>query len=667
MSKAIKWILIAGGALFVLVIAALFVIPMFVDVQKFKPEIEKRVSDATGRSFSIGGELSLSLFPWAGLSFSGLQLGNPPGFKEKDFLSVKSFDVRVKLLPLISRDIQVKRFIIEEPRMVLEKGKDGRGNWEGFGKPRKDKAEPSEGKPAEGLPIKALAVGEFAITNGSVLWIDHIKGEQKKISDLTLRLKDVSLDRPIQLTLSADLDGKPISLEGNLGPVGKDPGKGDLPLNLSVKALNQLDMSLKGKIIDPTTRQAFDLDLTISPFSPRKLIEAMGQTFPVSTADPEALKQVALKAKLKGNPNDIAISDGTLDLDQSKLKFSVRAKEFSKPDIAFELNLDKINLDHYMPPPSDKKPEKEKKETKAAPPEEKKTDYTSLRKLILEGTVRVGELKAKGIRVQDILLKVVGKDGVFRLDPLSLKLYKGGLSSHGTFDVRQDVPVSKVTLQANGIQVGPFIQDFLKKDFLEGTVKADVAISMEGDDPDVIKRTLNGKGDLLFKEGAIVGIDLAGMVRNVMATFGLAEKGGEKPRTDFSEFHAPFTITNGEVNSPNTRLISPMLRVLAAGKAHLVNESLDFRVEPKFVTTLKGQGDMNERAGITVPVLVTGSFTSPKFRPDLKGMLKKTIEKGIPDPSKLKDILKEGLEEGGEAKPIEEKVKGLLKSLPLRR
>ena len=665
MSKAIKWILIVCVGLFVLVIVALLVIPMFVDVEKFKPDIEKRISEATGRSFTIGGDLSLSLFPWAGLSFSDLHLGNLSGFKERDFLSVKSFELRVKLLPLISRDIQVKRFILEEPRIVLEKNKDGRGNWEGFGKPRKDKAEPSEDKPSEGLPIKALAVGEFAITNGSALWIDHTKGEQKEISDITLRFKDFSLDRPIKLALSANLDGKPLSLEGTVGPLGKDPGKGDLPLNLSVKVLNQLDISLKGKITDPTTRQVFDLDLAISPFSPRKLVEAMGQSFPVSTADPEALKQLALKAKLKGNPHDIAISDGILDLDQSKLKFSARAKEFSKPDIAFDLNIDKINLDRYMPPPDEKKAEEEKKETKVTRTEEKKTDYTPLKKLILEGTVRVGELKVKGVRVQDILLKIVGKNGLFRLDPLSLKLYKGSLSSQGTFDVRQDVPGIKVTLQAKGIQVGPFIQDFLKKDFLVGTVNADVAIRMQGDDPDRIKRTLNGKGDLLFKDGAVMGIDLAGMVRNVTATFGLAEKGGEKPRTDFSEFHAPFTITDGEVNTSNTRLMSPLVRVLAAGKAHLVNESLDFRVEPQFVTTLKGQGDTKERTGILVPVLVTGSFSSPKFQPDLKSMFKKGLENGIPDPSKLMDILKGDHEEKGETEPIEEKVKGLLKILPL--
>ena len=41
MKKAIKWISIVGGGLLVLVIAALLIVPMFVDVQKYKPEIEK--------------------------------------------------------------------------------------------------------------------------------------------------------------------------------------------------------------------------------------------------------------------------------------------------------------------------------------------------------------------------------------------------------------------------------------------------------------------------------------------------------------------------------------------------------------------------------------------------------------------------------------------------
>src|SRR5512147_2106302 len=98
--KALKWLLIVGGSLLVLLIAALLLIPLFVDVEKHKPEIEKQVASTVGRPFAIKGPLKLSLFPWAGVAFSDLHLGSPPGYTEQDLLFVKSFDVRMKLLPL---------------------------------------------------------------------------------------------------------------------------------------------------------------------------------------------------------------------------------------------------------------------------------------------------------------------------------------------------------------------------------------------------------------------------------------------------------------------------------------------------------------------------------------------------------------------------------------
>jgi AsmA protein len=671
MKKTIKWTAIIAGGFIVLVIAALLIIPMFVDIQKYKPEIEKRVAEATGRPFKLGGDLGLSLFPWAGISLSDLHLGNPSGFKEKDFVTVKSFEVRVKLLPLISKDIQVKRFILKGPRIVLERLKDGKGNWEGIGKPSggvppkppKDEKEPAEKKPGPGLPIKSLAVGEFAITEGYVLFIDHAKGERKEISGMNLRLKDVSFDRPIHLALSASLDGKPLSLEGTVGPMGKEPGKGTIPLDMAVMALKQLNVSLKGKLTDPASKLGFDLALRVSPFSPRKLVESLGQSFPIKTSDPKALSSVALKLNLKGTPQDVSISNGVLDLDDSKLTFAVSAKEFSKPDVKFDLNLDKIDMDRYLPPSSEKKPGQAEKKAAAPASEKKKTDYSPLRKLVLEGTIRAGEIRAHGAKIQDLNMKITGKNGLFLLDPLALKLYEGDMKSKGAFDVREDIPKTNMELRIKQVQVGPLVRDLMKKDVIEGAVKADMDIRMEGDDPDRIKRTLNGKGDLLFNDGAIVGIDLAGMVRNVEATFGLAEKGAEKPRTDFSELHAPFTITNGLVHTPQTSMNSPLLRVLVAGDAHLVKESLDFRVEPKVVTTIKGQGDTKQRSGIMVPVLISGTFSEPKFRPDLEGMLKKGIEEGISDPSKLKDIFKSDGKGKGGSEDSKKEVKGMLKGL----
>jgi AsmA protein len=670
MNKAIKWLLIAVGVLVALVIVALLVIPMFVDVQKYKPAIEKEVSEATGRPFAIGGDLDLSLFPWAGISFSDLRLGNPSGFEEEDFVRVKSFEMRVKLLPLISRDIQVKRFVMEGPRIVLEKNKKGRANWEGLGKPSekaqptKEKKEAPSGETKEGLPIKSLEVGTFAITKGSLLWIDHLKRERKEVSDFDLRLEDVSLDRPIQLAFSASVDGKPLSVTGKLGPLGKEPGKGTMLVDLSIKALQQLAMDLKGQIVDPATRQEFDLAIEVAPFSPRKLLSGLGQDFPVKTADPEVLKTVALKAKVKGNLDSVSVSDGALELDDSRLAFSAKAREFAKPDVAFDLNLDKIDLDRYLPPPGEKKADTEKEEDKASPPARKKTDYTPLRKLILNGSIRIGELTAKGANVEDLLLKVSGKNGLFRLDPLTLKLYQGNVSSEGAFDVRQETPRTNFALRGQAIQVNPLLKDVLKKDFLEGTLKATVNIAMVGDDAAKIKSTLNGNGDLFFADGAIVGVDLPGMVRNVKATFGLAQKGDKRPQTDFSELHSPFTLTNGVFDTRKTSLASPALRLLAAGKADLVRETLDFRVEPKFVATLKGQGDAEQRSGVEVPVLVTGSFSSPQFRPDLEAILKQRVGKELPDASELKKMLPGQDAQTGKEQPAQEKAKELLKGLP---
>lgn len=667
--KAIKWVLIVVGGIIVLIILALLFIPMFVDLQDYKPRVEEMVSEATGRPFSIGGEIDLSLFPWAGFSASDIHMGNPPGFQEKDFASIKSIEVRVKLLPLISKDIQVKRFVVEEPRITIEKNKSGRTNLEGLGgaagkvpaeTPDK-KGKAPEPKTGEGLPIKGLAVGEFAVTDGSLLWIDHGTGERTEFSGVTLRLEDVSLDRPIQLALSAKLDGKPIEMKGNVGPLGKDPGRGTIPLDIRINALNELEMNLEGNIKDPASGGQFDLAFRLPPFSPRGLAKALDRPFPVNTKDPSVLNKVALRAKIKGDPENVSISEGVLDLDDSKLQFSARARDFSKPDLTFNLELDRIDLDRYLPPPEEKKPAEEKKKEPAV--KKKETDYTPLRKIVLDGTVNIGELIAKGAKVQDLHMKVKANNGLFHLDPLTLKLYQGDLSSKGTFDVRQDIPKTRMALQVKGVQVSPLLQDVLKKDFLEGNTQADLDISMAGDDAEQIKRTLNGKADLLFRDGAIVGIDLAGMVRNIKAKFGLAEKTTERPRTDFSELHSPITINKGLVNTDNTTLASPLLRVKVAGKADLVKESLDFRVEPTFVGTLKGQGDVQERAGVTVPVLITGSFSSPKFRPDLEGMIKGTLEKGIPKPSDLKKMLPGGDSEKGESKSMEDTAKDLLKGL----
>jgi AsmA protein len=661
MKGFLKWGAIVVGCLVVVIIAALVLIPMFVDVAKYKPILESKVTAATGRPFSVGDDLSLSLFPWAGVSFSDLRLGNPAGFTEKNFVTVKSFEVRVKLLPLLSKDVQIKRFVLNEPQIVLVKNKKGLENWvqpKPAGKDAAEEKAPStESVPGGlGIPISALTAENIAINNGSALWIDHTTDTRKEITDIGLILKDVSLNRPVKLTFSAQLDQKPLSLEGTVGPVGTGLKEGKIALDLSIKALKQLVLRLKGNLENLITNPGVDMDIEVAEFSPRMLMSELGQEFPVATTDPEAISRLALKAHIKADAKKVSLTNGNMELDQSKLKLSAAATEYSRPNLKFDLDLDQIDLDRYMPPKSEEPAQA--KTSASAEPAKKKTDYAPLRRLILDGSIKIAKLTVTKAKIEDAVLQIKAKDGVFNLDPIKLKMYQGGAAGNAVLNVAQDTPRSSLNLRVDSIQVGPLLQDVLQKDFLVGAANAAINLAMAGDDPEKIKKTLNGKGELQFNDGAIVGIDLSAMARNVGAAFGLAKKGEERPRTDFTELLVPFTIKNGVVNTPQSSIKSPFIRITAVGTADLVQETLDLRVDPQAVATIKGQGDETKRSGIMVPVLVSGTFSKPTFRPDLSAATQQRIEKEIFESKEVQKVL-----EKEELKPLEKKAKGLLKGI----
>jgi AsmA protein len=290
----------------------------------------------------------------------------------------------------------------------------------------------------------------------------------------------------------------------------------------------------------------------------------------------------------------------------------------------------------------------------------KKTDYTALRKLVLDAQIKIAELKAKNLRMQNVVMKATAGNGVIRLSPASIDLYKGNVALDSTFNVQQNTPRSTANLTVKSLQAGPLLKDMLNKEIIEGAMNSAINLQFSGDTPEAIRQTLSGKGELKFNDGAIVGIDLANMVRNVQSSFGLGEVPAEKPRTDFSELIVPFTVSEGVAQLNNAQVSSPLLRAAADGTADLVKETLDMRVVPTFVATLKGQGDTKQRSGVMVPVLIGGTFDKPKFRPDIKGILNQPL----PDKEALKQMAPSGQDIKETQKDIEKKAQDVLKGLP---
>src|ERR1700743_2266721 len=128
MSRTLKIIAIVVVVLILLVVIAPFLIP----VNHFRPEIEQQASAALGRKVEIGN-LSLSLFSGS-LGADNLAIADDPKFSSAPFLTAKSFNVGVEVMPLImSKTLNVTGVVIASPQVSLIRNAAGDWNYSTLG------------------------------------------------------------------------------------------------------------------------------------------------------------------------------------------------------------------------------------------------------------------------------------------------------------------------------------------------------------------------------------------------------------------------------------------------------------------------------------------------------------------------------------------------------
>ena len=131
--RALKLTGIVLGVLVALIALMLIGVRLFVNPNDFKGRIEKTVKDQTGRELHLPGDIKLSVFPWIALELGPVSLSNPTGFPAEPFIQVKHLALRVRLLPLLHKELNVGRIDIDGLDLRLLKNAQGKGNWEDFG------------------------------------------------------------------------------------------------------------------------------------------------------------------------------------------------------------------------------------------------------------------------------------------------------------------------------------------------------------------------------------------------------------------------------------------------------------------------------------------------------------------------------------------------------
>jgi uncharacterized protein involved in outer membrane biogenesis len=213
-----KKILIAVGILLVLAIAAILVVPSFINWNGYKAQIESEARKTTGRDLSIDGDISLALLPAPKLSVKGVRFANAEGGSAPDMATLDSLDVRVALMPLLSGKIQVTSLTLVKPTILLEKLPDGRGNWElapaGETAPAPSEAAHEGISGGGGL---SLSFDRVRIENGTFIYRDAAAGSEQKLEALDSEIHVGSLAGPFDATGTATYQGIKARFEADAG------------------------------------------------------------------------------------------------------------------------------------------------------------------------------------------------------------------------------------------------------------------------------------------------------------------------------------------------------------------------------------------------------------------------------------------------------------------
>ena len=150
----------------------------FIDWDRYKGPIVAHLSKELGHQLSVDGDIALSVFPYPSFSLTGVRIANVDGASRKDMVLLKSLDVQVAFMPLITGVIEVRKIVLVEPNILFERLSDGRTNWTAFGPGI------NENNVESSSTFPKITFSKVRIEDGSLTFLDGVNGTSEHIDEI---------------------------------------------------------------------------------------------------------------------------------------------------------------------------------------------------------------------------------------------------------------------------------------------------------------------------------------------------------------------------------------------------------------------------------------------------------------------------------------------------
>ncbi len=378
--RAAKWVGIALAALLLLAVMLVLVVTLVVDPNRFKGRIERLVSETSGQPFVIRGDLDIAWFPWLALRMGEAQLGAP-------LVQWRSASFGAKLIPLLKGQLIVSRVRLEGLRLHLERGADGRSNWDSLLEQDRDAGSRSGASPE---------IAGLEIREGELQYADGASGTRVSLSDWQLDVGAWKQGEPFSLSTRfklryGDASNPFVPVDAEFPRIVLK--QGPLAVSIPGMSLRIANASLRGGAsLEASPHSRGQGAFVLETSSLRELLGSLAIGGP-RPRDTDTLKAVSFDTQWALIDGALALKPIRLRLDDTRFEGEAVRPAGDDSILRFELRGDRIALDRYV----------ELEDTSTEPFE---LPVAALRELRVAGVLSFAEARMAGATIKNARIRL---------------------------------------------------------------------------------------------------------------------------------------------------------------------------------------------------------------------------------------------------------------------
>lgn len=593
-AKGLKRLAIAlaglGAAAFAILIGMSFLIP----ASTVRDAVKKEIQEVTGLDPTLRGDISVSLFPHASVTFHDVLLGDVGGAKPA--VAAEEMTARLRYFPLLAGRVEIADVTLVRPTIDVTLTPDGRSSWSGLAASLAHAVEPN--------PNRAASFSEIGILDGTI--VVHQAGSlpAERLENVDFQVAWPSISR---------------SFAANGRFVWRDePVEANLTLSDFLAALTGQSSGVKFRLSSAELNVAFDgtgsdqptlkMAGTLNVDSP-SLRDALYWTG--NTKVPfGGFGRFALRAQSSMSNGTISLTDVNVDLDGNRAEGVLTLAADDHRAVQGTLAADLLDLTPYVAG------------ARLMSVNERSWDRLPI---ALDGLADFNldlRLSAAGIKIADVQLGETAIGANMRDGKLTVAIGKSqafGGTAAGSFgfgiagggiEVTSHVELADVDLDSSLGQIFG-----LHKLAGHGTLKFDIDGS--GSSVWTLTHTLGGTASLNARDGALVGVNVEQLLRRLEKRPLSGNGDFRAGRTAFDQLALNIKIDQGIISVQNLQIEGPSVRLTLGGQASIPGRDLDLLGTATLVSTTTAEQ-------FDLPFAVQGLWDDPLILPDASSLIRRS-------------------------------------------